>query len=151
MEGANEQIKAKVGWIAYVLSGVRHMMFKPVRVEISVDGGPWTKHRARTIVIGNVGSLQAGLPLLPDAAIDDGTIDLVLLYPRRFLSWLRVVVRVLFRVSRSDETLTRMTGRKISVRAAADTPRQIDGDSIGAGREICCECLPGKLLIRVPR
>jgi YegS/Rv2252/BmrU family lipid kinase len=151
MEGANEQLKAKVGWVAYVVSGLKNLMYPVVRVEISVDDGPWTKHRARTIVIGNVGNLQGGLPLLPDATIDDGTIDLVLLYPQRFLSWLRVVARVLRRSPLSDETVTRMSGRKISVRAASDTPRQIDGDSIGAGREIHCECLPGKLLIRVPR
>ena len=29
-----------------------------------------------------------------------------------------------------------MTGRTVVVRAAADTPRQLDGDSIGAGREL---------------
>lgn len=151
MEGANEQLKAKIGWIAYVVSGLRNLMYPVVRVEISVDDGPWTKHRARTIVVGNVGNLQGGLPLLPDATIDDGTIDLVLIYPRRFLSWLRVVSRVLRRSDLSDETVTRMTGRTITVRAAAETPRQIDGDSIGAGREITCVCLPGKLLMRVPR
>ncbi len=151
MEGANEQLKARVGWAAYVVSGLRNLMYPVVRVEISVDDGPWTKHRARTIVVGNVGNLQGGLPLLPDATIDDGTIDLVLLYPRRFLSWLRVVVRVLSRSPLSDETVTRMSGRTISVRASGDTPRQIDGDSIGAGHEIHCECLPGKLLVRVPR
>ena len=39
-------------------------------------------------MIGNVGFLQAGMPLIPDAAIDDGQLDVVLLYPRRFLSWL---------------------------------------------------------------
>jgi YegS/Rv2252/BmrU family lipid kinase len=151
MEGANEQLKAKVGWIAYVISALRNLMYPDVRVEISVDGGDWTKHRARTIVIGNVGNLQGGLPLLPDATIDDGTIDLVLIYPARFLSWLRVVVRVLSRNSRSDETVTRMTGRRISVRAGGPIPRQVDGDSIGAGHELHCECLPGKLLIRVAR
>jgi YegS/Rv2252/BmrU family lipid kinase len=151
MEGANEQLKAKVGWMAYVVSGFRNLMYPVVRVEISVDAGPWTKHRARTIVVGNVGNLQGGVPLLPDAAIDDGMLDLVLLYPRRFISWLRIVARVVRRSAVSDETVTRMTGRRISVRASASTPRQIDGDSIGAGREIHCECLPGKLLIRVPR
>jgi len=151
MEGVNEQLKEKVGFLAYFWSGMRNLMFPAVRVEISVDDGPWTKHRARTIVVGNVGNLQGGLPLLPDAAIDDGTIDLVLLNPRRFLSWLRVVARVVLRNPLSDETVTRMSGRKISVRASSPTPRQIDGDSIGAGREIHCECLAGKLLIRVPR
>ena len=67
MEGVNEEIKAKVGWIAYVLSALKSLMFPAVRVEISVDGGEFTTHRARTIVVGNVGYLQAGMPLLPDA------------------------------------------------------------------------------------
>ena len=91
MEGANEQLKAKVGWLAYVVAGFRNLMFPAVRVEVSVDDGPFTRHRARTIVVGNVGFLQAGLPLLPDATIDDGRIDVVLVNPARFLSWLRVV------------------------------------------------------------
>lgn len=151
MEGANEQIKARVGWLAYVVSGLRNLMFPAAGVEISVDDGPFTKHRARTIVVGNVGFLQGGLPLLPDATIDDGRIDVVLIHPRRFLSWLLVVVRVIGRRKKTDETVNRMTGRKVVIRASAETPRQIDGDPVGAGHELLCECLPGKLLVRVPR
>jgi YegS/Rv2252/BmrU family lipid kinase len=151
MEGANDQIKAKVGWLAYVVSALRHLMFPAVRVDISVDDGEFSRHRARTIVVGNVGFLQAGLPLLPDATIDDGRIDVVLINPARFLSWLRVVYRVLGRGKKVDETVNRMTGRKVVIKAAHDTPRQIDGDAIGAGTDLICECLPGKLLVRVPR
>ena len=88
MEGVNEDIKAKVGWLAYVWSALKSLMFPAIRVEVSVDGGEFTRHRARTLVIGNVGFLQAGMPLIPDASIDDGQLDVVLLYPRRFLSWL---------------------------------------------------------------
>ena len=65
MEGVNEQIKEKVGWLAYVLSALKSLMFPVTRVEISIDGGEPTTHRARTIVVGNVGYLQAGMPLLP--------------------------------------------------------------------------------------
>ncbi len=151
MEGVNEEIKKKVGWLAYVLSGLKSLMFPAIRVEVSIDDAPFTKHRARTILVGNVGFLQAGLPLLPDAAIDDGLLDVVLLHPRQFLSWIPLAVRILSRHPRTDETMNRMTGAKVVVRAAADTPRQLDGDSIGAGRELTMECLPGKLLVRVPR
>ncbi len=151
MEGANENIKARVGWLAYVVSGVRNMMYPAVRVDVSIDDGEWTRHRARTVLIGNVGYLQAGMPLLPDAAIDDGVLDVVLLHPSRFLSWIPLAVRVLRRGRRSDELVNRMTGRTISVRAHADTPRQLDGDPIGAGRELHAVCLHGTLLVRVPR
>jgi YegS/Rv2252/BmrU family lipid kinase len=151
MEGVNEDIKAKVGWIAYVLSALKSLMFPAVRAEISVDGAEFTSHRARTIVVGNVGYLQAGMPLLPDAAIDDGMLDVVLLHPRRFLSWIPVAFRVLAKRPRTDELVNRMTGRTIVIRAGADTPRQLDGDSIGPGRELHMECIHGRVLVRVPR
>ncbi len=151
MEGVNEDIKKRVGWLAYVLSGLKSLMFPVTRVEISIDGGDYTKHRARTIVVGNVGYLQAGMPLLPDAAIDDGQLDVVLLYPRRFLSWIPLAFRVVAKRSRVDDTINRMTGRTVSIRAHVDTPRQLDGDSIGPGRELHMECIHGRLLVRVPR
>jgi len=151
MEGVNEDIKKRVGWLAYVLSALKSLMFPAVKVEVSVDGGDFTTHRARTIVVGNVGFLQAGMPLLPDAAIDDGVLDVVLLHPRKFLSWIPLAYRVLARRPRTDDLVNRMTGSTVVVRAAADTPRQLDGDSIGPGRELRMECIHGRLLVRVPR
>lgn len=151
MEGVNEDIKKRVGWLAYVLSALRSLMFPARRIDISVDGGEFTRHRARTVVVGNVGYLQAGMPLLPDAAIDDGQLDVVVLHPKSFFSWIPLAVRVLAKRKGTDETINRMTGRTVALRAAADTPRQLDGDSIGAGRELRMECVHGRLLVRVPR
>jgi YegS/Rv2252/BmrU family lipid kinase len=151
MEGVNEDFKARVGWLAYVWSALKALMFPVIRVEVSVDGGDFTRHRARTLVIGNVGSLQAGMPLIPEAAIDDGQLDVVLLYPRRFLSWIPLAARVLTRNKRTDETITRMTGREVVVRTQAPAPRQLDGDLIAPGKELRAECIHGRLLVRVPR
>ena len=102
-------------------------------------------------MIGNVGLLQAGMPLLPDAAIDDGKLDVVLLYPRRFLSWVPLAFRVLTKSRRTDETITRMSGREVVVRTNTDAPRQLDGDLIAPGRELRATCVHGRLLVRVPR
>ncbi|WP_344775094.1 diacylglycerol kinase family protein [Nocardioides panacisoli] len=152
MEGVNEDIKQKVGWLAYVWSALKALMFPAMRLEVSVDDGPFTTHRARTCVIGNVGSLQGGMVLLPDAAIDDGTIDVVLLYPRKFLSWIPLVLRVMSRrESNAGESVARMSGRKVVVRATSEVPRQLDGDTIGLGKELTMECIHGRLLVRVPR
>lgn len=152
MEGVNEDLKKKVGWLAYVLSALKGLMFPAMRLEISVDDMPFTKHRARTCVIGNVGSLQGGMNLIPDAAIDDGQLDVVLLYPRRFLSWIPLVLRVLTRREHNaGESVARMTGRKVVVRASGEVPRQLDGDTIGLGSELRMECIHGRVLVRVPR
>ncbi len=151
MEGVNEDIKARVGWLAYVLSGLKSLMFPAVKVEISVDDAEFVTTRARTIVVGNVGHLQAGMPLLPDAAIDDGLLDVVLLHPQRFWSWIPLALRVITRRRRSDELIHRLSGRTVVVRTAVETPRQLDGDLIGPGRELRMECLHGRVLVRVPR
>jgi YegS/Rv2252/BmrU family lipid kinase len=151
MEGVNEDIKRRVGWVAYVLSGLKALRSPVVKVEIAVDGGEFTTYKAVTVVVGNVGFLQAGMPLLPDAAIDDGVLDVVVLHPKRFLSWLPLVARVLSKGKRVDEALGRLTGQSVVVRASADTPRQLDGDAIGPGRELRMRCVHGRLLVRVPR
>jgi len=151
MEGVNEDIKKRIGWIAYVISGLKSLMFPAVKVEVSVDGGEFTKHRARTVVVGNVGFLQAGLPLLPDAAIDDGQLDVVILHPRNFFAWIPLAWRVLLKLKHTDDLVNRMTGSSVVIRCSTDTPRQLDGDSIGPGRELRMDCIHGRLLVRVPR
>ncbi len=151
MEGVNDTIKEKVGWLAYVLSALKSLMFPAAKVEIRVDDGEPTTHRARTIVVGNVGYLQAGMPLLPKASIDDGVLDVVILHPRRFLSWIPLAIRVLTKGSRTDDTINRMTGQRVSIKASHEIPRQLDGDSIGPGCELHMKCVHGRLLVRVPR
>ncbi len=151
MDGVNDDIKQKIGWIAYVISGLRSLMFPAIKIELTVDDGEPSIHRARTVVVGNVGYLQAGMPLLPDASIDDGLLDVVILHPKRFLSWIPLAVRVLAKSSSTDELIDRRRGAKVVVRAFSDTPRQLDGDSIGPGRELRMECVHGRLLVRVPR
>ena len=41
------------------------------------------------IVVGNVGFLQANLPLIPDAKPDDGLLDLLVASPVTFRDWTR--------------------------------------------------------------
>lgn len=151
MEGVDERLKKRIGWLAYVVSGVRGLMFPAVRLEVAVDGGPFTRHRARTVVVGNVGTLTAGMPLLPDARIDDGLLDVVLLHPQRFWSWLPLAWRILTRHPRTDALVNRMRGQTVVIRADRDTPRELDGDALGSGRELRMHCIHGRLLVRVPR
>jgi diacylglycerol kinase family enzyme/membrane-associated phospholipid phosphatase len=151
MESARTDLKDKMGWSAYVVAALKQIRYPSLRVEISIDSGPFEKYRARTVVIGNVGYLQAGIPLLPDAVIDDGLLDVVVIAPRRSLGWLSLVVRVMLRRPKTDDRLARMTGRRVVVRAANPTPRQLDGDSVGPGHELRAEVQAGVLLVRVPR
>jgi YegS/Rv2252/BmrU family lipid kinase len=150
MTGVDDQLKEKVGWFAYFVSGIKAARFPAMKVEISVDDGEFRKFKARTVVVGNVGFLQGGIPLLPDAQIDDGRLDVVVIAPKRFIGWLAILVRVLGRQRRTNERLDRLEGQKVVIRAERPMPMQLDGDPVGSGTEITAEVQHGVLLVRVP-
>ena len=59
MEGVNEDIKKKIGWIAYVVSGLKSLMFPAIKVEISDrrrgahhPPGPHRRRRQRRLPAG---------------------------------------------------------------------------------------------------
>jgi YegS/Rv2252/BmrU family lipid kinase len=150
MTGVNDHLKSRVGWLAYFVSGVKAARFPAMKVKIAVDGGEFKKFRARTVVVGNVGFLQGGIPLLPDAQIDDGLLDVVVIAPKRFIGWLAIIVRVVGRQKRTNERLDRMTGSTVHIKAEKPMPMQLDGDPVGEGQEIRATVKPGVLLVRVP-
>lgn len=148
---APANLKARLGWPAYLVSLARNLSFPAVRVDISVDGRRPVRHLARMVVVGNVGTLHAGLPLLPDAKPDDGRLDVVVVAPRRLTDWPSLAWRVIRRSQNRDDRLRHLQGTRVVVRALDPCPRQLDGDVVSEGRRLVCEVEPGVLVVRVPR
>ncbi|MFG1812729.1 diacylglycerol/lipid kinase family protein [Kribbella sp. NPDC049174] len=146
---APDQLKKRVGWAAYVVSTLRNLNHPSVRVEIIVDDQPPIRRRVRTVVIGNVGTLQASIPLLPDAVPDDGLIDAVVLEPRRISQWPRLAASLVVKRLR-ERHVERFTGKRIQVTAAKTVQRQLDGDTIADGRTLSASVDPSALIVRVP-
>ena len=152
VDDTGDRLKKQVGWMAYVVAGLRHMSFPAVEVELTVDDKPPVVRRARAIMIGNVGTLTGGFTLLPDATPDDGRFELALVSPGRITDWPRVAYRVMARRHRVDQHLEFMSGRKVLVRILdRSVPRQLDGDTIAPGRELFCQVESNVLVVRVPR
>ena len=151
MADATEDMKRFAGWPAYVASGLRHLRDPVMRVRLRIDGGPPLRRPARTVLVGNVGRLQGGLELLPDAAVDDGLLDVVVVAPRTLRDWIRVAWRVLRRHRTQDRHLERFRGRSVLVEADRIVPRQMDGEVIDDGRSLDTRIEPGALVVRAPQ
>ena len=151
MADTSENLKGIIGWPAYVAGGLRHLRDPVMRVQLSIDGGPPLRRSARTVLIGNVGRLQGGLKLLPDAAPDDGLLDVAIVAPRTVRDWIRVAWKVI-RVRRTPHRhLERFRGRSLLVEVDRVMPRQMDGEVIDDGRSLAARIDPGALLVRVPK
>jgi YegS/Rv2252/BmrU family lipid kinase len=146
---SSEPLKKRLGWVAYVLSAMRHLRDRPVRVSLVADGGPPLRLRASAVIVGNVGWLQGGIRLLPDALPDDGTLDAVVLTARGWMGWIRLAVRVLLRRESPGHT-TWMQFRQLTIHAAREQPWELDGEVMGGTRRLMITTQPGRVLLRVP-
>ncbi|WP_427017456.1 diacylglycerol/lipid kinase family protein [Pseudarthrobacter sp. P1] len=163
--GTDDKLKAKVGWLAYVGGLLTAMRDKEqLRMRYSLDGKEARSARVHTIIIGNCGSLPADIVLLPDAAIDDGMFELVLLRPKGLFGWLQITIKVLWEngVLRRTEAgrklggpgkavraLHYVKGRKLAIRLTQSHDIELDGDSFGTVRALTTWIEPGALTVRV--
>ena len=151
MESTNADLKKAVGSAAYFLAAARNANHPALHTTITVDDAPPLKRKAHVIVVGNVGFLQANIPLLPDARPDDGRLDVLIASPRTARDWVRITTQVLTRQQRKDAQLDRMTGRKVTITVEEGDQYQLDGDTVGECRTMVAEIQPAALLLRVPR
>lgn len=149
LRDASEESKARIGPVAYVASGLRHLTTRRFDVTVTVDDEAPMRRRARTVLVGNVGKLQGGLPVLPDAVPDDGVLDVVVISPRTRLEWVQVAWRVAIRRPHPDHMDT-LRGRRILIETSTPQPYELDGEVLGETTSMCCEVQPGALLLCVP-
>lgn len=150
MSNAPEGLKKRMGWGAYLVSGVQRLRGPQFKVSVRTDQGTRLNRRVRSIMVGNVGKLTGGLNLLPDAEADDGKLDVVLLSPEGIVGWGAVVTRLVTRSSRGHQRVDYYTCRSLEVTADRPVEVQLDGDTLGRATALRAEVNPGSLLVRRP-
>ena len=148
MEGAPERLKARVGWLAYALSGLRNLSGPDVRVRITVDDRPSFRRRVRTVLVGNSGTLTGGIVLIPEASVTDGLLNAVAMSPKGVLGWAVVAARVL--TKGGHDRVERIPCRQIEVHTDRPQQAQLDGDTVGFVRAMRVRVDPGALLVQMP-
>jgi diacylglycerol kinase family enzyme len=155
MATVNPQLKQRVGWWAYVLSGVRVLRGRRTKVRLALDGEPPVSVRVRSVVVGNCGELTGGIRLLPEAQMDDGWLDVVVVSPRGMVGWAGVVGTVLTHRSqargvRRSTTVQHFRCRRVEVRAERPLFVQLDGDPAGSARVLRAWVDPRALVVNAP-
>ncbi|MFF7816126.1 diacylglycerol kinase family protein [Streptomyces sp. NPDC007945] len=158
---ASPALKASLGWPAYALSATRHLNEPRMRLTVRLDGGRRIRRRARMAVIGNVGTLQAGLRLLPRARPDSGHLELVLFDPQGPVGWLAAAAHIAGRPLRRTPAATDgpvaggaleyFTATRIDIRFARPRARELDGETLPDGARLSAVVEPAALRVRLPR
>jgi diacylglycerol kinase family enzyme len=150
MAKTNEKVKGILGWPAYVLAGIGRLFTRGFMVNVASGGGDPQAQHARSVIVGNCGTLQGNLELMPDAKVDDGILDGVILAPKGAFGWGAVAADLASRHRRGHRQIVRFTSSTITASTgdkAIDT--QIDGDPKGEQYGLTTRVLPKALVVRV--
>ena len=165
LANTDEDLKAKVGWLAYVGAIFKALTDKnELRVRYQLDGAKTKSARAHTIIVGNCGSLQANVLLLPDAAVDDGLFDILILRPENFFHWMQISFKILWEngvlhrtklgkklPTKDVDALNYVKAKTLTMRLSRAEEIELDGDGMGTASAVKIRIKPGGLTIRVPQ
>lgn len=164
LANTDSELKRKIGWLAYAGAITKALRDRNrLRMRYKLDTHPARSMRAHTIIVGNCGTLQANVLLLPEAAVDDGLLDMVILRPEGFIGWVQIVVKIVWEngvlrrtklgramMSKEVQALNYVKGRELSVRLGRPEGVELDGDTFGEAVALRTWVEPHGLTIRVP-
>ena len=159
------RLKKRIGWLAYVAPIAQSVgKNRHHRAVVVINGEESHSISAHTMIVGNCGSLPGNLLLLPEARIDDGFLDAVVLRPKGPGGWARIYSRlavgaVLHRVKGGPQILRaaptfhalRYTqARSLELRLHSPQRIELDGDSFGEVSNLRVSVVHHGLTVRVP-
>ncbi|WP_040883734.1 diacylglycerol kinase family protein [Janibacter sp. HTCC2649] len=149
MDDAPEGLKGRVGWAAYVLAASKNLRGEGFQLSVTLDDVKAEPVTARTLVVGNCGTLTGGITLLPDAVLDDGLLDIATLTPESLAQWAGVASTVLRGQTDDGPSIERRQGRDVVVTVSPGQKVEADGDVLGLATRLRLVVDPGSLVVRV--
>ncbi|WP_433242059.1 diacylglycerol/lipid kinase family protein [Streptosporangium sp. CA-135522] len=150
IKDADRGLKDRLGRVAYVWTGLRHVRGELVQMEVELDGVKWFEGEASCLLLGNVGTITGGIEAFDDARPDDGWLEVGVTTAKGPIQWARVLGRM--SAGRSDESpFVRMTrARKLTVKLGAPMTYELDGGAKDSVTRLKAKVVPGGITVRVP-
>jgi diacylglycerol kinase (ATP) len=120
---------------------------KPIEYTLTLDGVV-TKTKAALVSIGNGVSLGGGMKITPDALVDDGLLDVLVVKPLSRLAFIRIFPRVFKGEHVTDPRVTITRAKRVRIESAG-VAAFADGERLGL-LPIDVEIVPGALRVYAP-
>lgn len=147
MAETGRESKERLGSLAYVLEGIKHITDEPFTASVSAGGrsqdGDWV-----TVLVGNLGELQGGIDLFPDSSPTDGMLDLLAIPGGSAFEELTAALGAV--VQDDSDSVFRERGTEFTVSMQQPTRYEIDGEPRDAASELSLRVNPGSLVLMTP-
>ncbi|MDY0827643.1 diacylglycerol kinase family lipid kinase [Microbacterium sp. BG28] len=156
----DDDLKSKAGWLAYVAAMGRALSSSSViDVRLALDGEPAQSVEAHTLLVGNCGAIQGGVTLFPDAQLDDGLLDVLVMSAAGVGDWLETLRTAMWdngilrlfdreRSATSTESARHAQAQRLSVELSEPCAFEIDGEEVGEVTGFAVSVEVGALRVR---
>lgn len=132
--------------LQYRYAAVRALAtYEPIDFTVTVDGEQHS-HRGANVVVANSGYYGSGMHIAPDAAVDDGELDIVMIGAAGRLELVRSMPKVYDGSHKDLDEVTILRGREVTVEATSAVDAYADGDRL-AELPVTVKVAPGALRV----
>jgi diacylglycerol kinase (ATP) len=147
---ADGVVKRRLGRLAYVVTGAKNLRGPRTGARIRVDGTTWFKGPLSCVLVGNVGTILAGVTAFERAEPDDGVLDVGVVTAGGAWQWLRALGRTAFGRPERSPFIRITTGRRIDVRLDQPMRYELDGGARKKTKRLRIEVEPAAVTACVP-
>jgi diacylglycerol kinase (ATP) len=147
------ETKTSLGRLAYWLEGAKDIpsnIFKGFNMSAESDGDHYNKETL-LFLVANTTSVGGIKRLLPQAKVDDGLLDVLIVSKLEFGGFLPLLGQLMIGNHLSNENITYFQTDRLMLSAASDQDIRLDVDGEEGGvLPVEIRCIPGALTLLVP-
>lgn len=147
---ADAGLKNRLGRLAYVVTGVRGVGRYARHMRVDVDGMPWFKGPATTVLVGNMGKVLGNIAAFPDARPDDGRLNVGVVTADSIVDWARTLARTIEGRPESSPFVRTVTASRVDVRLERKLPYEVDGGARPEAKRLRFRVKPAAVKVCVP-
>jgi diacylglycerol kinase (ATP) len=150
IQDADGGLKDRFGRIAYVWTASKHLRGDPFKARIEVNGDLWYRGNASCILLGNVGSLFAGVEVFENAHPDDGLLELGVTNAEGLGEWARTMAHTVIGSATKSPFVQATKVERVVVELDRKVPYELDGGERGTAKRLKVKIEPQAITLRVP-
>ncbi len=127
--GTRANIKSRDGWLAYFESGARHLLHRPIPMEVALDDEPARQVQAWSVLAANCPRVPPGILVFPGADPTNGRLETLVASVRWPHQWAAVAAQGL-RMPVRASALRYAACSRLRVTPSRPVPVQVDGDAV---------------------
>lgn len=150
MKDTSRELKNKLGIVAYMIMAFKSLHFSSGLFEIIIDNQKKVIHRAKSIMIANMGRITGGIQLVPGAHPRSGKLQIGIIKAKNLSSWVNLTVNALGGDVNKSPHYTLFEGKDVYIKSLrGPMPYECDGDHFPPTDELRITIYPKSVIVKV--